>query len=235
MPSKRAKIDNYITRSFRDVADDDYVSARALYLIGQDLQFLVAAQQAIEKYLKAILAYDDIPGRDLGHNIVLAFERIKSTLHIEVPTSVDVFVHRLGQQGLNRYFEIPINTQGLGLLELDEAVSYLRRHCRPLSGRTEASIDGRLEEILASKSRAREELIWKNRFLPRRRTIRFARRVKWANPTNFLYPEVFPDLDRLIRFSEPVRKYFLAKSAGKVLTHGQSVKTIKYTTPEETK
>lgn len=55
MPSIESKIDNHITRSFRNVADDDYVAARALYRVDLPIQFLSSASQAIEKYLKAIL------------------------------------------------------------------------------------------------------------------------------------------------------------------------------------
>ena len=216
MPSTRAKIDNYITRSFRDVADDDYVSARALYRIGQDLQFLWAAQQSVEKYLKAILAYNRINGRDLYHDISGGLNRVKSipNLGFEFPEFVERFVRRLGEQGVNRYFEKPLNTEGLGLLELDEAVYHLRKYCRavrPGEGSLQPPIDGRLEEILSKPSRARDDLVWKNLFFGRRKkkSIRFGRRTKWANPSTFVSPEIFPELDRIIHFSKPVRRHFL--------------------------
>ncbi len=66
MVSTHAKVNDYITRSFRDVADEDYVAARALYRDGLDRQFLWAALQSVEKYLKAILAYNRISIKGLG-------------------------------------------------------------------------------------------------------------------------------------------------------------------------
>jgi hypothetical protein len=36
MPTKDEKMNDYITRSFRDVADEDYIAARALYRAGLD-------------------------------------------------------------------------------------------------------------------------------------------------------------------------------------------------------
>jgi HEPN domain-containing protein len=238
MPSTRAKIDHYITRSFRDVADDDYVAARALYRVGQDLQFLWAGQQAIEKYFKAILAYNRISTKDLGHNIFRALNRVKSIprLGFKIPESVERFIGRLGEQGVNRYFEKPINTEGLGILELDEAVHHLRKYCRAVRKniRTpQTSIDGRLEEVLRNESRGRDDLVWKNLYFGRRmkRKVKFARRIKWANPSNFLFPEIFPELEKLIQFSESVRQHFSRLLGNKNLAAdtGSGIKTIGYT------
>jgi hypothetical protein len=40
-----------MSAALRDVADEDYIAARALYRIRLDRQFLWSALQAIEKYL----------------------------------------------------------------------------------------------------------------------------------------------------------------------------------------
>lgn len=97
-------------------------------------------------------------------------------------------------------------------MELDEAVWELRKYCRavrPAGGTPAGPIDGRLEEILGKPSRAREALVWKNRYFGRYRTIRFSRRIKIANPSTFIFPEIFPELDKIIHFSKPVRAHFL--------------------------
>lgn len=129
MPSTDAKINDYITRSFRDVADDGYIAARALYRIGLDRQFLWAALQAVEKYLKAILLYHRIGIKGLRHDIWLALEKVRSVpqLTFEIPPSVENFVKQLAIQGSNRYFDRPINTDGMELLKLDHTVWYLRK------------------------------------------------------------------------------------------------------------
>lgn len=212
-PSARAKIDDYITRSFRDVADDDYVTARALYRTAFDLQFLWSALQSIEKYLKAILLYHRTTTKGLKHDVSKALDRVRAirNLSFEIPGDVTQFIQRLGAQGINRYFEYPINTDGLGLLELDKAVWHLRKYCRSvLAGTaTENAINGRLEEIRSTHSRARQDLMWKNLYFGRYKKIKFSRRTKWANPSNFIYPEIFPELDKIIQFSKPIRDHFL--------------------------
>ncbi len=213
MPSNHAKINDYITRSFRDVADEDYLAARALYRVGLDLQFLWSALQAVEKYLKAILLYNGIGIKDLRHDLSLALGRVRSIkdLCFEIPGDVAQFVQRLGAQGINRYFEKPINTDQLGLLELDKTVWHLRKYCRPVrAGATaRAPISGRLEEIRSKPSRAQQDAVWKNLYFGRYKKIKFSRRTKWANPSNFIYPEIFPELDKIIQFSKPVRDHFL--------------------------
>jgi len=213
MLTSHAKINDYITRSFRDVADDDYVGARALYRVQLDKQFLWSALQAIEKFLKAILLYHRTSTKGLGHDISSALEKVRSIsgLTLKISSSSENFVQRLGTQGVDRYFERPINTDGLGLLELDKAVWELRKCCQAVRAddTAKAPINGRLEEILSKPSRARENLIWKNLYFGRYKKIKFRRRLKWANPSNFIYPEIFPELDKLIQFSKPVRGHFL--------------------------
>lgn len=215
MPSTVAKVDHYITRSFRDVADDDYIAARALYRVGLDQQFLWAALQAVEKYLKATLLYNRQDTRALRHNIAGALDKVRATLGstFKISKTAETFIRALRWQGINRYFEHQINTDGLVLLELDEAVWELRRYCRPVRAdvTAKAPIEGRLEEILSKPSTARENLIWKNLYYGRYKKITFRRRFKIANPSNFIFPEIFSQLDKTIHFSKPVRDYFLRR------------------------
>lgn len=60
MSGDEADLNNFATRSFRDVADQDYVLARIAYRSELYAQFLWSGLQAIEKYLKAILLYNRI-------------------------------------------------------------------------------------------------------------------------------------------------------------------------------
>lgn len=46
------RVNDFAARSFRDVADRDYVAARLACRAGLMPQFLWSAQQAFEKYLK---------------------------------------------------------------------------------------------------------------------------------------------------------------------------------------
>jgi hypothetical protein len=87
----------------------------------------------------------------------------------------------------------------------------LRKYCRSVLAdtATENAINGRLEEIRSTHSRARQDLMWKNLYFGRYKKIKFSRRTKWANPSNFIYPEIFPELDKIIQFSKPIRDHFL--------------------------
>jgi len=51
-------LNTYATDIFRNQADFDYISARANYRLKLRQQFLWSAQQAVEKYLKAILLFN---------------------------------------------------------------------------------------------------------------------------------------------------------------------------------
>ena len=211
MPTKDAKINDYITRSFRNAADEDYIAARALYRARLDLQFLWSALQTIEKYLKAVLLYHRATTKGLRHDLSTALGRVRGIrdLSFQIPGDVTKFIERLSAQGINRYFEHPINTDGLGLLELDKAVWHLRKYCRPVPADAKAPIRGRLEQILDNPSVTRSALVWKNLYFGRYKKIKFSGRIKWANPSNFIFPEIFPDLDKIIQFSKPVRDHFL--------------------------
>ena len=74
---KRALVIDFIDRSFRDVADTDYVCARVCHRLDLKQQFLWASLQAIEKYLKAILLYNHRSAKRLGHDIEQAYERLQ--------------------------------------------------------------------------------------------------------------------------------------------------------------
>lgn len=66
-----ALMNDFATRSFRDIADQDYIAARLSYRYGLYSQFHWQSLQAIEKYLKAILLYNRT---DINHNLECALK-----------------------------------------------------------------------------------------------------------------------------------------------------------------
>ena len=50
MPSQDAYLNDFATRSFRDMADMDYIAARSAYRLELYPQFMWSGLQAIEKY-----------------------------------------------------------------------------------------------------------------------------------------------------------------------------------------
>lgn len=77
------KINDFAIRSFRDVADKDYIAARLAFRADLLPQFMWMAQQAIEKYAKAILCFYRVPAPRLKHDISSAFD-LMSKLPIKV-------------------------------------------------------------------------------------------------------------------------------------------------------
>ncbi|MBD5749812.1 HEPN domain-containing protein, partial [Citrobacter freundii] len=52
---QKVLLNNAAKRSFRDMADQDYLTARVCFKNNLPFQFLWMSQQAIEKYIKCIL------------------------------------------------------------------------------------------------------------------------------------------------------------------------------------
>jgi HEPN domain-containing protein len=131
---RRVYRNNFATRCFREVADKDYIAARTNYRFGLVEPFLWSALQAIEKYLKSILLYNDCSTKNLGHKVAKAFNRVMRIPHLmfDFPPSVDEFIQYLTKHASSRYLERPYYTRGQELLRLDHTVWHLRRYCQDL-------------------------------------------------------------------------------------------------------
>jgi hypothetical protein len=142
----------YINRTFRDVADQDYIAARIVHRYGcLDIQFLWLAEQAVEKYLKAILLYNR---KEINHNHDLyeTLNRIHKIEDIpfEFPKDVRNFITFLCQNGPNRYFERSYSLLGEECMQLDRAIWFIRRYCYNMR-HVGARLDGIHEENLANE------------------------------------------------------------------------------------
>lgn len=118
---------------FRDVADEDYMSARLLYLYHLYDQSFVSMQQSLEKYLKAVLLYNGIktptknkPTHDLSKllaacgNLVIKDETNTMILKLN---HIEDIRYRLLSHGVNQSEK--------ALESFDFAVCDLRRYCKP--------------------------------------------------------------------------------------------------------
>jgi HEPN domain-containing protein len=142
---QRAHYLSFVTRSFRDVADRDYIAARILYRYNLGPQFLWSAMQAVEKYLKGILLYNDKSTISLGHDLVKARHSLSTIrdVPIRLPNDVNNFISYLNNQGNNRYLEKPAYTIGEELLMLDRTVWHVRKYCEWLKGQSSPGPDGK--------------------------------------------------------------------------------------------
>lgn len=139
--NEQDKLDRYInsfaTQSFRDQADRDYIAARLACRAELMPQFLWASQQAIEKYLKAILLYNRVKVPKLTHDLTILLrltEKLPPTpFAIALGARSRKFIDHLATYGINRYMEKPYYVAGHVLVDLDLAVWELRRYCQVLN------------------------------------------------------------------------------------------------------
>jgi len=130
---------------FRKQADYDYISARIDYRMEFRQQFLWMAQQAIEKYLKAILLFNGKSARYIntdirkGKNIEFRHDLVK--LHSEIckieylqfnlKDDVIKFLKYLVDFGAtNRYMSHFSYVEPRSIQILDKSVWYIRKYCR---------------------------------------------------------------------------------------------------------
>ena len=215
MQKSEIELNSFATRCFRDVADRDYICARMCYRASLISQFHWSALQAFEKYFKAILLYNRIKAKNVGHNLVHARELSKKVpFEIELSETSENLLGHLDTYGRFRYLETSYFTKGPKLFELDKAVWELRRYCRVLNYTSRnhknelvpmlepelngikyyakrppqefTIIGGALERIIGKSSDpARTHLVWQNAFYGR------SRRKSVSIPT-YLYAENSP-------------------------------------------
>ena len=127
-------INDFASRSFRDVADGDYITARMCYKNHLVSQFHWSALQAFEKYYKAILLFNRVKARDIGHNLAVACKYAeKLPFKIKLSASSVKLIEHLDTFGRFRYLDTSYYIKGPKLLELDKAVWEIRRYCRVIN------------------------------------------------------------------------------------------------------
>ncbi|MEO6023504.1 MAG: hypothetical protein ABIP64_10360, partial [Burkholderiales bacterium] len=124
-------INSFAIRSFRDVADADYVAARMAFRARLNSQFLWSGLQAIEKYLKCILLLNRVEAKHLQHDLGEGLRLVKQCLPFDVRLREpsEKLVAHLDTYGRFRYLEAPYHVDHFQLPELDMAVWDLRRYC----------------------------------------------------------------------------------------------------------
>jgi len=207
-------LDDFAIRSFRDIADADYVVARMACRSGLVTQYLWGSQQTIEKYLKCILLLNRIPASNVKHDLGAALSKINSSgkVLLDLTNPTQKFITDLDTCGRFRYLEISDFVWGAQIVTLDRAVWELRRYCEAVgnpkgvklqNGRSAPKVrlaGGYLEKIIEDpKNPAREPLLWQNAFFGKRtrRRVRIGNWFKARNAPLFLHPEI---LDEVLKY-----------------------------------
>lgn len=222
------RLNDFAVRSFRDIADGDYIAARMAGRADLVPQFLWSSQQAIEKYLKCTLLMHRVRAK-VGHDIDAAL-KLTEKLPFEVKLSKRSrdFIKHIGQNRMSRYLEMSWDLHGHALVDLDITVWELRRYCQSLVFQSknvmpfeldmlaeaqkqveesvaEKAVDfcipgGALERILDTKNHpAREPLLWQNMLFGARKRRHVRAKVFMHASNAPLY--LFPDmLDELLKY-----------------------------------
>ncbi len=147
---------------FRKQADCDYVAARSNFKLQLRQQFLWSAQQAIEKYLKAILLFNGRSARyksdgktEFGHNLCALMDEVKKIeiFSFELDPFQDQFIEYLAKQGTNRYIVTTAYNSGDELEDLDSTVWHIRRYCQYMADRgigCKEHVPGMREAVVAA-------------------------------------------------------------------------------------
>jgi len=209
-----ALVNDFAIRSFRDIADGDYIVARMACRAQLVTQFLWASHQAVEKYLKCILLLNRIEAKNVQHDLRKALRKIEESdkISLDLAMRSKKFIEMLDDYGAFRYFEISQHAFGADLITLDRAVWELRRHCtcaewpknQKLRNGFAAPLvllrGGCLEKIIDDpKDHARKPLLWQNAFFGKRtrKGVRIWKWIKAQNAPLYLNPQI---LDEVLKY-----------------------------------
>ncbi len=160
----RSLVNNFARTSFRDVADQDYIAARVNYRAHLPEPFLWCSLQAIEKYLKAILLFNDCSARRIGHDLEKGLLRVLgiSDIHFDIPSDVRSFLRYVSPLGSNRYLEYSSYLRRYCLFELDKSVWHIRRYCFYMRGEIRRRDGSRIQRLPLELSKVHDEYYVEN-------------------------------------------------------------------------
>lgn len=161
--SKEVLLNDFAIRSFREVADYDYIAARMAYRAELIPQFLWSSLQAVEKYIKCILLLNRIKAKNLKHDLGAGLNLLdkEAPFHVRLRKPSREFITHLDTYGRFRYLETPFHVKGLEIMQLDMTVWDIRRYCQVLNhekwlpnGEKKGMLDLELKAIEKSETRA---------------------------------------------------------------------------------
>jgi hypothetical protein len=224
-------LNEFALRCFRDVADGDYIAARMAYRAELFLQAFWASQQALEKYIKAILLLRRIPRENPTHSLQALLDDLEKHFPLKLSMEVRGFIMVIDSWDADRYFTFPFGTDGLELMQLDHAVWEIRRYCIPYGTRLspggtplelldirhiEDAVNhppqqyhsistGFLDNVLSNRrSVARPALVWNNLYFGAnaRKSLKNLKQAFSSNNSPLaLYPEIIDEVRKYVYLS----------------------------------
>lgn len=233
-----AIIKGFARQCFLDIADADYIAARTLFRNECWDQFLYLAHQSIEKYLKAILLFNNVKYPQGGHNLEKLLNEVKEIKTIKLERKTEEFIKEIDHVNFIRYLSAPVHGERTYLIKLDETVWELRLFCGLTDERYKIDDEqakdklldyslaggqiilfGYLEKILQNRNdkftKQRNNLVWKNfRFgIRRKHQIKFASGMWYKNPIFFQGNDrwckmAFNLLAKYVSLEKEIKDYF---------------------------
>lgn len=218
-------VNDFAIRSFRDIADGDYIAARFACRSQLVVQYLWASQQAIEKYLKCILLLHRIPATNVKHDLSKGLAAIDNSgvLSLGLVEPSEEFITYLDRIGQYRYMEVSTSALGVDLVRLDRVVWELRRFCTLAPEPRQVALVsgvfapklrlpcGQLEKIIDNpKHPARKALLWQNGFFGKRqrKTVKLEDWTIFNNSPLSLNPQILEEVLKYVFLpSELVKAY----------------------------
>jgi HEPN domain-containing protein len=102
-----ALLNNFALRSFRDIAGRDSIAVRMAYRAELLPQAFWASQQALEKYLKAILLFRRIPCKKPTHSLEKLLVGIEKVLRLDLSARARSFIAAIDEWDVDRYISRP--------------------------------------------------------------------------------------------------------------------------------
>jgi HEPN domain-containing protein len=216
-------VNDFAERSFRDIADGDYIAARMACRAALVTQFLWASEQAVEKYLKCILLLNRVEAKDVYHDLGKALERINGSgkVSLDLTRGTEEFIGMLDEYGQYRYLEVSNLAFGADLVTLDRAVWELRRYCTLAQEPKQEKLrngfaaplvripGGYLEKVIDDvKNPARDPLLRQNGFFGTRtrKRARLNKRFQAHNAPLYLNPQILDEVLKYVFVPPPIVK-----------------------------
>ena len=222
---------NEYAKTLRDSADRDYISARAMYKLEIDDKFFWHSQHALEKYLKAILLFNEIKVKNQGHDLVKLYNRMIETLKITDQSEVKKYLEEFQMLGLNRYHVNSTFSMTYPLVILDKLVYFFRKVCKVIqNGKDIEAIktvtfndeykkinifSGYLEKVLENKkekyAEQRKILVWKNLYFGKQIKKKIKNiKLKSSGGSSLLYrhKDAYVLLENYIQLSKEEKNFY---------------------------
>lgn len=132
--SQEQALDEIAYRCFRDMADQDYITARTCYRLNLPANFNWCSLQAIEKYLKCLLLLHRVETKQVRHDLEKSLDKINALKIVNISSGFIFqdesiqFIKDINNLGKSRYLGKSTYVTPCHLESLDKCIFDIRRY-----------------------------------------------------------------------------------------------------------